>query len=382
MRTATLSMIAVFLTLSVLVPTPVARGDILDDILKIVKQGRDNAAAARDGATEARNNAASARDRAIEARDNARETRDHLREGLARMTDQMRTAFDEAVEDIERLLAEHFEGRDDFVRDGGCSLDVCEPFRRDLAATLQNLEDIMNLLYDIAGVEGMNADFQKLINLIEQVPGRVLFPLYKVLVEQNNVFDGGLLDVLPQAVEALRTLKEAMDQLRSETPEGDGDRLDLELGTCEFWDSRLPLLRTANTINTAAAALCRIIGESLEALGTTSFHGEFGVSVVDGAIHSNLVKKIGIGFNGASQVMFVVGSFVTGKTRHCTQIVVQGLIREEIRTAKSDLTQGQQDILDAIAALNCKGRGADLDGDGDVDLEDYIEFQKQYTGPR
>jgi hypothetical protein len=177
------------LVLAVLALATRSRADILDDI-KAISRG----AAIRAG--EARDRADEARDRATEVRDSAADIRDDFRDGLALVTDEMRTAVDEAVEDLERLILETTEGREDFVADGGCSLDVCEPFRRDLISLFQNLQDLLNVLYDIAEMDAMHVDFQRLIRLLEQAPGRALFPVFQIVGEANNIFQGGLVDRL------------------------------------------------------------------------------------------------------------------------------------------------------------------------------------------
>lgn len=164
-----------------------ARGDILDDIFDLAKSAKTYAQAARDRATEARNNAAAARDSAYEIRDD-------LRENAVRLTDDMRDAISNAVDDLQHQLLEEREGLDEFTAGpNSCSLDQCDPFRSRLIDLLEETQTVLNAVLVISKAEELQIDFQRERKVLESIPGRLLFPLYR-----THLFDDETL------IEALR----------------------------------------------------------------------------------------------------------------------------------------------------------------------------------
>jgi hypothetical protein len=390
-----------------------ANADILDDILELAQTVRDRAIQARD-------RAAAARDRATAARDNAEEVLDRIQEAEERLTDEMRDFADEAIEDLQRMLQESMEGRAEFVADGGCSLAVCEPFRQDLVTLFERMEAIVNALYDIAGLTGTRADFQRFIDVIQDLPGRGLFPLYRVLGGSNNVFATGLLDRLSEALEGLEVVRDAMDHERAESSTGraagDNDKLcdcditedpncDTHLGceykSCEFWYRESPIAWDENAgIVDGVAVLMKSLAAGIQGLGTfvNDYEMDGGTVAINGKFSSDPVDINSDLCEAVAEPAFWAANFMRSRARYCSTIKMQRDVRNAIDPplphdaeplpedddARALILQQLKTIQaneSIIHAAVSRLKGGDLDNDGDVDLADYAKMQKGFTGP-
>ncbi len=328
----------------------VVQADILDDILSKTNQASTRAAAARDRAIEAR-------DRAKEARDSADETRDRVREGVATLTDQIRDMISEAVEDVQRLVAEEIDGRDEFLGQSGCSTELCEPFRQDMVTLLDNIQSITNCLFVITELDQVNIDLTREIGIVQDLPGRALFPLYRVLSKESNMFESGLLPKLNTLALDLIELKEFV----------------VDTACTPVWDdtNRATLVVRSATLS---ASTLQLIGKTMVSIGETEFFGDAGIH---GYAHINVklnsLKKWGGRLVGLADTVIPVVQFAGRKVDYCINLQNQ-------EQNQAELMQGQQDILAAINALNCctSGGVADLNDDGIVDLLDYALFQQAF----
>lgn len=321
---------------------PAVRADILDDILSIVT-------AARDRATEARNNAASARDRAIEARNNAATARDTaiemrntMQEGLNVLTDQIRAAIADAVEDLQQGIEEERAGMDAFVADGGCSLAVCQPFRQDLVRFLRLTESTINTLYDIADLNATEADFGTLITLVETLPGRALYPLYRTIGVETNIFaPGGFVDRLAEVNQQLQLIAHVLDEGQSDG-EPAGDVLDQELSDCEFVLAHLAEIKRATSILGKFGLAATVVGKGLSAAGETQIHKQGAVWGWAGvSLQNNRPKKIGIVIEGLGSAIDSATTFAGIKLRHCAGVG----IASEARDRQNEILANQERIL-------------------------------------
>ncbi len=378
------------LVLSFATPSGQVHADILDTIL--------------DAATQAANKAEAARDRAKEARDAAEETRDNVRAGIDRITGDIQTRINEAIEDFERVLGQQLEGRSDFIADGGCSLAECEPFRQDLISLFQNLETLLNASFEIAGMDGISVDFQRLINVIQGLPGRALYPLYRHAARDTNIFDGGLLDRLAEAAAGMQELQDALQQTEAQAVRDSElglTRLDMELVRCQYIEDSYDLIRQkVRHIGLVASGL-KLLGKLYIAGGETEISAEGGVHGYLGAtIKTDHLGSMGQVHDGAADALFMVANYITNMVRHCTNVRMHGDVRARLATAtdaiiekqavqdgslaglsavQQTILQGQLGILNAIQKTGC---GADIDCDGDVDLIDYSLLQTDITGPQ
>ncbi len=352
-------------------PVP-TRGDIFDDILSISTAARDRATEARDRATEARTRATEARDRATQARDAATELRDNARLGLAALTAQVRTMIDEGIEDMQDMIERELEGRDAFIADGGCSLAVCVPFRQNLVTFLDDVQDIMNLILDILDANELQINFDRQIEIINLIPGRLLFPLHRVLAAEGNLLGPELLERTSVLKSDLAVLKDALLEPAERRSTAAGETpLESEVAGCAFVMNNYDLISNAKKGVSAHGVLFKVMGKRLSATGETTaeganpgIHGYINVTVKD-----NKVKAMGETLDSASEALSKIAEFADDKLRDCVTF-----------TAHLDAKNKHQEILDAIAEIQAPAptRPADLDGDGDADLADYSLFQSDF----
>jgi len=342
-----------------------AKADILDDILGATTAARDRATQARDRATEAR-------DRATAARDSANEIRDHVREGVAALTDEVQTLISEAVEDLQQIAADELEGRDAFLTDGGCSMAVCEPFRENLVSLLRNIEALVNTVLSILEMEDLQFDFEREITVINLLPGRALFPLFRVLAVESNLLGSdtrgsGFLGQLSDAVAKLMVLKEALeDKICGEDPKGEPKTLlESEVRKCRcVMDNAANVEVAAKRVKLTGLAL-KLVGKGLSAKGETTagginpgIHGYINLTIKD-----NKKKAWGERLDGLSDILSKIAEAADDKLRDCLNFSTQ-----------AEILAGLGEIK---AALD-----GDLDRDGDIDLGDYSLFQRAFGSRR
>ena len=335
-----------------------AWGDILDDILSSSQQ--------------AGNRAATARDRATEARDAAREVRDNARDGVAALTDQLRTAINDAVEDLRRTLEDELGGSDyaAFVDgENGCSAD-CEQFRLELRSFLLDLETVSNTLFVITGLDTMQFDFDRLRGIVDNLPGRVLFPLYRVLAVENDNLLGSIVELLDNTAADLSLVQDVFST--------EGMRMGTPL--CDVMTENPGLFEATAIALTTRAVATKLVGKLFAALGETTASGDAGIH---GYVHityeDNFPKKFAAIIEAISESNFYVAEAVSSKLEFCLTLKTE----TDTEARYQAVMTGQQEILGAIAAINCSSTqaSADLDLDGDTDLVDYSLFQQAFTGP-
>lgn len=325
-----------------------ARADILDDIWAVVQQARDRATQARDRATEARN-------RAVEARDAAREVRDEVRQALESMTASVRGFISEAVQDLQREIDDELQGRAEFLGDNGCS-PACDQFRADLVLLLTNFESISNSLLAIAGITDLTVDYGREIDLIQQLPGRVLFPLHRMLVVETNLLGSGLMDRLTRTAADLVVVAEftaVESQARAEDdPNADARALlDAQLAANDWALKRIARLQNIGTGLAGTGVALKITGKIFQAKGETTFSGEAQAhGYVGGSIQNNRRKKIGQFVEGIGDALLAISGYLTNKTQYSVLISTQKLILTTLEANQQKILDNQDKILKALNA--------------------------------
>lgn len=326
---------------------PVAQADILDDIMSVTTaardratQARDNAASARDRATEARgyaltarDNAANARDFALTARDNAaaaRDTalqmRDNMLAGFELLTANMEAAIQEAVEDLAAELNDEVAGRDAFIQGG-----LAGPFRDGLIALLGNMAGLMNALGELGGLPGATFDFSRSITILELLPDRALYPLYRALSVETHIVGlgerGTSFDAL---VAGARADLEIIAGMLTYSPETvPGNVLDQELSDCAYVTENLAAIRQAASNLSKFSLAARGVGTMLKMLGETQVQKKVSVWGWAGVVVKNSwVKKIGIALDGMGSAVGSLSSSVSDRTQYCAAIAIENESRQ------------------------------------------------------
>jgi len=277
-----------------------------------------------------------ARDRAIEARDAAQETRDAVREGRERITTQVRETISDAVDDVTQIIEDERAGRDAFLPGGVCGTQ-CISFRNDLLTLVENMETTAN---GIVGITSLSVDleFQNTKDLINNLPGRALFPLYRLVVAENNI---------------LNSLSTVMGTV--------GDNLSiLDVDQCDAILSNPETFSAATKSVNAAAISFKIVGKFLDARGETSLtEGDVGIhGYVHITVKTNQVKKVGSLLTGVSDSLRAAASFASGKQRFCTILASNDnvLMGQQVIIDRQELIlQNQSDILAAIENITPPG---------------------------
>lgn len=338
--------------------------DILDDILSLATTTRDRAAVARD--------------RAITARDASAVNLQNIQENAQLISGEMQTAIDEAVEDMQRLVAEFQDGRAEFLGASGCSPEICEPFRQNLIMLLQRLEAIIDILLEIGGINGPNPDFQPLINVIQNLPGRALFLLHRVMVEDNHLFDGDLLVRLSESVNHLQVIRDAIahdlaQQRASQESQNihtvrgiEPTHLELEVDRCQYWHQYREQIGRASYVLGGLGLATKVVGGILKGVGTTKIGGVVeAAGVVQVQLTTNPVGRMGRVFDNGAAMMFWGAQLVSTKRTYCSQVVIEGNVRDLIRSTRDDLWKSQAQIRfnqDATLAIQLQTLNA-LAGD-------------------
>ncbi|MBK8913175.1 MAG: hypothetical protein IPM64_01005 [Phycisphaerales bacterium] len=327
--------------------TPVfAQADILDDIFSIATAARDratearnNAAHARDRATEARNNAAAARDTAITARDTAIEMRDAMRAGLDGLSVTIQDAIEEAVEDLEREIADERAGRDAFVNG-----TAGETFREQLVGLLLNSESLLNGLNSISGMQAAQINLQQEAGLISALPVRSLYPVYRTTSAQSPA-------MLPQFNALLSGAADDLEVIRGlllNSPSAvEGDLVDKELNECAYVLEHIDELRRASGNLSKFSLAAKTLGAILVAAGTTEIHKNGAVwGWVGVSIKNNRVKKIGLLIEGIGDGVSGLVSDVNTRIRTCAAVGIAAEARERELT----IIENQKLILKHLKA--------------------------------
>ncbi|MCC7292938.1 MAG: hypothetical protein IT449_12825 [Phycisphaerales bacterium] len=282
--------------IAILAFCPAASADILDDILDLVKSAKTYALAARDRATEARNNAAA-------ARDSANEVRDNLRDSVGNLTDAMRDAIAEGVEDLQRQLEGELEGRDEFT-DGpnGCSAEECQPFRARLIEILDRIELVANTVLAQSCAGEVRLDLQRERDLVANLPGRLLFPLYR-----SHLFDDG---TLAQALQAATEDLSILVQVLQED----------EAAACAFIADNEEAAEDAVEGLECKARFFKMMGKLFSALGKLPFQPDAGAWGWVGIVAKvEPGEKIGTALEGLSDSMDSLAKSAGKRIRDCVK---------------------------------------------------------------
>ncbi|KAB2944458.1 MAG: hypothetical protein KJ057_02715 [Phycisphaerae bacterium] len=291
-----------------------ARADILDDILDLAKGAKTYALSARDRAIEARNNAAA-------ARDSASEIRDELRESLSHLSEEMRSAIRNGAEDLQRQLVEEREGLDAFTAGpDGCSTGECVPFRERLIDMLEQIETVFNAVLVISDAEDFQIDLHRERELIRQLPGRLLFPLYR-----SGLFnDDTLLSALREASDDLVIVAEVIQE-------------DRERACAYVVENEAAAEEAIESLQDKARVL-KIAGKLFSALGKIPIQPEAAAwGWVGVVVKLEPAEKVATALEGLSDALESASDSASKRIRECTKGGENSKIKENQKEMMKDL---------------------------------------------
>lgn len=288
----------------------------------------------------------------------------NVRSGVNNLTGTLRQSIDEAVADLKQNVQRELDGRDEFLGAGGnCGAgSECYQFRGDMVQLLVNIQDLTNALFDVTPAD-VQFELQRTIDLIEQTPGRVLFPLYRALASDSRLFESGFVEMLGDLALDIRTLDDGL----KEGPAGAATSLDtsneagvVDLTECATILANIDLFTDVALKVTGGAAAAKLIGKGLIAWGETTAEGDAGIhGYVHVTLKNNTRKKIGGFVDGIADLTFAFSSYAHTKIRYCTVREAQSQILANQQT----LQDGQAEILEAIRNIGPPwGSGAQGNG--------------------
>lgn len=295
-----------------------------------------------------------------EAAGAADEVRDGVRDGVVALTDQLRTAIDGALADVQRIV-ENELGSAEYAAftDGAnsCSPVTCEPFRQELLLLLDNFESSTNGLFQVAALEQLQLDLGRMRGVIELLPGRILFPLYRVLKMDNGDLLGSLSDLLAELNADLEPLGDIFATDNQKTP------------ICTVMTSA-PLVFKAIIIRKKARAIAlKVLAKIFDALGETSASADAGVH---GYVHityqENIPQKLAAILKALSDSEFAIAGAVKDKLEFCLNLKAA----IDAQQWQLDMMDNQTQMLDAISG------NPDLNYDGNVNIKDFAVFQRKF----
>lgn len=254
----------------------------------------------------------------------------------------MQSMLKTAVQTQQDGVAEFLDGGDCTVGDG----TPCGIFRADLIALVHITRGLNNNILALHNIQGLDLQIQDLglADLIEQLPGRVLLPLYKV-VTKTQFLTPALIDALENADVHLENLK--MVLFVEDVP-----TLSTALEACQYVDTHSKIFKiSANTIKGIGLVL-KVLGKLFEALGKTPAGGPNEVDAgIHGYVHAtvktNTLGSIGKILGGISEPLSSVSSFVSNKVSSCGDMVRDA----EVKDRQLEMLANQDEILSKIDGI-------------------------------
>jgi len=313
--------------------------------------------------------------------DNVQDIIDTIADAQATIADgKIKAMITDARAMLAQAAATQDAGVSEFL-DGGCDVgnlgSECGRFRNDLVTFLQNIEDLNNALLAFHDIPALNLQLEDpgLRDLVEKLPGRALYPLYKVL-SKLRFFESGMIDALEDARSHLELLREvvfsddgssSLSAMSSAADLQSGDEIDV----CAL------VVENSTAIKVAAAAVlgvgvaARVLGGILEAFSKTLFSGPVEMDggihgYVHGTIKQNNLHMFGKGFTVFGEVLSAIASSAFRKVRFCSIEVRQETIianQETIIANQEEILLGQRRTLCAFKH-NLPAQCAEFRGNG------------------
>lgn len=271
--------------------------------------------------------AAAAKDNAETAKNNAVEVATDARNRFAMVTADMRATIDDAVDEVQRTISEANEGRDAFLA-GDCGPgSPCDRFRTDLLGLIDDIEALQAEMAATTSLE-TRVDFSRMREIMADLPGRPLYPIYRSLVEELGLFESGF-------PEALRDLAADLPALRTGVePAGDDGSGLPDPTTCESILGDPNFERKARGV-LAASGLVKLTGKGLIALGETTLEGSVGADgYLQATVKNNWRKSLGAFLDGTADFGLSFSSWAHNKLRYCRLLDGQHGLSEQLEGAE------------------------------------------------
>lgn len=372
---------------------PAAQNAIIDDVKSVAEAARDRATEARDRATEARERAREARDKATaitnwvgpagELADvkavaaSLKELFDEAARLLRRFSGsaaggpetlgthsaqmfedaKIKGLYEDAIDMVRFFATEQAAGYESFVASSGgerCGPgSPCAIFRAELKALLEDVEELMDAVSDLRPeAAGPRMELDPLISLFEQIPPRMIYPIYR-MNEAAGLIDR-LGDLRDTATE-LRRLAPLFTEIGASSVRASGESTTTPL--CERLAGKEDALRIVSYSIQAVAVAIKMTGKVMQGLGETKFGGAVGPAVVTGKIQASPLMTAGNIFWGVGDAIFAMGASAIPVLNNCRLLGRFADVDAELAVIKAQLpdTTVIDSILTAVEEITPVG---------------------------
>lgn len=275
------------------------------------------------------------------ASNRARDILEAIQAGREQLDDlDLAGTLSESLDDIKNQIDEMREGRSEFLgSSNSCnSSSPCGQFRADLVGLLEGVEHVNNALL-LASPIAVETDFHRLIDLAENAPGRLLYPMYRVLAEELPIVNSDLTGALSELAAHVEFLATSLHPGTLGTSNVSG------FDQCEFLMQDSEFTQRAIGRTQIASGTLILVGYGLIASGETHLEGKAGVHGYPGiVIKNNLRKKAGNVLAGTGKGVTALAASASDRHRYCTTLQ----FRADSLANQQKLLNNQQRIWDSL----------------------------------
>lgn len=255
------------------------------------------------------------------------------------------------------------DGVSSFIAGGNCAKydgTPCGSFKHNLGELFANLRGLNNAVLSLNSKSSLNIQIQDpgIGNIIDKIPGRILFSLYKVL-QTTPILQSGFVDLIEETQQQVNDLSTVLSPVSNTF----GARytvnfLDIPSGReqCELLDDRSDAVSIAAGGLFATGTIAKIFGGLFEAMSKTVFAGPVEMDAgihgyVHGTIKQNWPHIVGKGFSTIGAVLSSAGSYGFTKIKFCGIMLreLEMLEKQElILTNQASILLGQNRMLCAL----------------------------------
>jgi len=281
------------------------------------------------------------------------------------ISDAQKTISDQKLKnmitDIRAMLQTAVDTQQDgvsgFLNGGNCTKNdgsPCGDFKYQLTALLEGIEGLNNSLLSMHAIPNLDIQIQDpgLGNIINQLPGRVLFPLYKVL-QNTPILHSGFVESIQDTQVQVAELSDVLFPkstpfAASSASMSAASDLNIPSGeeACEAIQDNSDYISGAAVGLIGIGNVAKIIGATFEASSKTIFAGPVEMDAgihgyVHGTIHQNWPHVIGKLVSGFGHVLTSTGDYGFSKVKFC------GVLLRNLETLDNQaiILANQEEIL-------------------------------------
>lgn len=223
-------------------------------------------------------------------------------------------------------------GIGNFMAGGNCTRNdytPCGTFKNDLISMLEQIQAMNNTILNFHNITTLNINIEDpgLGDLLEKIPGRILFPVYKV-ISKLHILDSGLIQSLADKSIQLAELKDVMFPETASTSTlstsaiTTNNGIPSELEICQTIEQKSALVSGIATGVAGLGVVAKIIGAILEGVSKTVFAGPVEMDAgihgyVHGTIKQNTPHLVGAIVTGIGSVLSSVSNMAFNKVKFC-----------------------------------------------------------------